>query len=94
MHASENWVDPKQRKTTGRKSVKKSLKNGRNTAQTSGAGEGLHDSGVWLDPRNSTSNKKDSGKQWSHSNGQSVGQWYTGSNGLKVRKVLCNASFD
>ncbi|XP_062077730.1 uncharacterized protein LOC133782437 isoform X2 [Humulus lupulus] len=70
FNASEKWVDPKQGSTSRKTSVKRSSKRGCSTAQTSSPGEGLHS---WVDPRSSA-----------QSNGQSVGHWFTGSDGRKV----------
>ncbi|PON51509.1 Rho GTPase-activating protein [Parasponia andersonii] len=84
FHASENWVDPKQGTAARKSSVKRSSKKGRNTGQTSSAGEGLHGSGSWVDPRRSAGIGQDSGKRGAHSNGQSVGHWFTGPDGRKV----------
>ncbi|PON91999.1 Rho GTPase-activating protein [Trema orientale] len=84
FHASENWVDPKQGTAARKSSVKRSSKKGRNTGQTSSAGEGLHGSGSWVDPRSGAGIGQDSGKRGAHSNGQSVGHWFTGPDGRKV----------
>ncbi|KAF4395589.1 hypothetical protein F8388_008688 [Cannabis sativa] len=79
--ASQNWVDPNEGSTSRKTSVKRSSKRGRSRAQSSSPGEGLHN---WVDPRSSAGIREDSGKRGAQPVGQSVGHWFTGSDGRKV----------
>jgi hypothetical protein len=78
LNGSEGWVDPKiissssRKKTTKRNNTKSSASKSKNNETNSS-----DVSANWVQP-------KDAGQRRVQASGQSVGHWYTGSDGRKV----------
>ncbi|KAI4308012.1 hypothetical protein L6164_031131 [Bauhinia variegata] len=95
FHASGGWVDPRitspfsngessKRKTAKRNSTKISRPKGKGKSDKSNSSEVLSASANWVEPKSCANMPKDAGKRRVQASGQSVGHWYTGSDGRKV----------
>ncbi|KAJ7963829.1 Rho GTPase-activating protein [Quillaja saponaria] len=89
------WVEPKniyplingessKQKPTKRNSFKKSSVKGKNISDQSNSVRNLYASESWVEPQSCANMPKDAGKRRVQASGQSVGHWYTASDGKKV----------
>ncbi|KAK4275471.1 hypothetical protein QN277_018547 [Acacia crassicarpa] len=93
FHASGGWVTPKinslgggessKRKAT-KKSNTKTISKGKSKANKPDSAEILHTSANWVKPKNCANMPKDAGRRRVQAKGQSVGHWFTASDGRKV----------
>ncbi|KAK2454825.1 hypothetical protein QL285_002347 [Trifolium repens] len=92
FNASEGWVDPKiispfnsgtssRKKATRRNNTKSGVLKSKNQQCKLNPS---NVSGNWVEPKSCTSMPKDAGRRRVQARSQSVGHWYTGSDGRKV----------